>query len=166
MTLNLPLLYFVWTEEYCQNIPKSPNLWHVTSILVCCIFGWIIIIWPHWFFAHKVLLWFYFVDTYDFGWILNVLSKNKAFLKIKELYPKLCMHANTKISRRNEVPTENHITYSNRRKPWGESKLYTSSTIRNMLVTWQRKWVSCALAYFDPKKWTIKQKSLVFLFFR
>ena len=41
MTLNLPLLYFVWTEEYCQTSPnknKSPNLWHVTSILVCCIF--------------------------------------------------------------------------------------------------------------------------------
>ena len=40
MTLNLPLLYFVWTEEYCQTSPnknKSPNLWHVTSILVCCI---------------------------------------------------------------------------------------------------------------------------------
>ena len=42
MTLNLPLLYFVWTEEYCQTSPnknKSPNIWHVTSILVCCIFG-------------------------------------------------------------------------------------------------------------------------------
>ena len=42
MTLNLPLIYFVWTEEYCQTSPnksKSPNLWHVTSILVCCIFG-------------------------------------------------------------------------------------------------------------------------------
>ena len=42
MTLNLPLLYFVWTEEYCQTSPnknKSPNLWHITSILVCCIFG-------------------------------------------------------------------------------------------------------------------------------
>ena len=41
MTLNLPLLY-VWLEEYCQISPnknKSPNLWHVTSILVCCIFG-------------------------------------------------------------------------------------------------------------------------------
>jgi hypothetical protein len=41
MTLNLPLLYFVWTEEYCQTSPnknKSPNLWHVTSILVYCIF--------------------------------------------------------------------------------------------------------------------------------
>jgi hypothetical protein len=41
MTLNLPLLYFVWTEEYCQTSPnknKSPNLWHATSILVCCIF--------------------------------------------------------------------------------------------------------------------------------
>ena len=40
--MNLPLLYFVWTEEYCQTSPnknKSPNLWHVTSILVCCIFG-------------------------------------------------------------------------------------------------------------------------------
>ena len=42
MTLNLPLLYFVWTEEYCQTSPnknKSPNLWHVTSILICCIFA-------------------------------------------------------------------------------------------------------------------------------
>ena len=35
MTLSLPLLYFVWSEEYCQT---SPNLWHVTSILVYCIF--------------------------------------------------------------------------------------------------------------------------------
>ena len=37
------LFYFVWTEEYCQTSPnknKSPNLWHVTSILVCCIFDW------------------------------------------------------------------------------------------------------------------------------
>ena len=42
MTLNLPFLYFVWTEEYHQTSPnknKSPNLWHVTSILVCCIFA-------------------------------------------------------------------------------------------------------------------------------
>ena len=42
MTLNLSLSYFVWTEEYCQtsqNKNKSPNLWHVKSILVCCIFG-------------------------------------------------------------------------------------------------------------------------------
>ena len=41
MTLNIPLKYLVWTEEYCQtsqNKNKSPNLWHVTSILVCCIF--------------------------------------------------------------------------------------------------------------------------------
>ena len=41
MTLSLPLLYFVWTEEYCQTNPnknKPPNLWHVTSILICCIF--------------------------------------------------------------------------------------------------------------------------------
>ena len=41
MTLNLHLLYFVWTEEYYQNSPnrnKSRNLWHVTCILVCCIF--------------------------------------------------------------------------------------------------------------------------------
>ena len=41
MTLNLPLLYVLWLEEYCQISPnknKSPNLWHVTSILVCCIF--------------------------------------------------------------------------------------------------------------------------------
>ena len=41
MTLNLSLLYFVWNEEYCQTSPnknKSPKLWHVTSILVCCIF--------------------------------------------------------------------------------------------------------------------------------
>ena len=42
MTLNLPLLYVLWLEEYCMISPnknKSPNLWHVTSILVCCIFG-------------------------------------------------------------------------------------------------------------------------------
>ena len=42
MALNLPLLYFVGTEEYCQTSPnknKSPNLWYVTSIIVCCIFG-------------------------------------------------------------------------------------------------------------------------------
>ena len=41
MTLNLPSLYF-WLEEYGQTRPKknqSPNLWHVTSILVCCIFA-------------------------------------------------------------------------------------------------------------------------------
>ena len=41
MTLNQPLLYFAWTEEYCHTSPnknKAPNLWHVTSILVCCIF--------------------------------------------------------------------------------------------------------------------------------
>ena len=41
MTLNLPLLYWFWFVEYCQTSPnksKSPNLWHVTSILVCCIF--------------------------------------------------------------------------------------------------------------------------------
>ena len=43
MTLNLPLLYVLWLEEYCQISPnknKSPNLWYVTSILVCCIFGY------------------------------------------------------------------------------------------------------------------------------
>ena len=42
MTLNLPLLYVLWLEEYCQINPnknRSPNLWHVTSILVCCIFA-------------------------------------------------------------------------------------------------------------------------------
>ena len=41
MTLNLPLLYVWWLEEYClisSNKNKSPNLWHVTSILVCYIF--------------------------------------------------------------------------------------------------------------------------------
>ena len=42
MTLHLPLLYWFWFVEYCQTSPnknKSPKLWHVTSILVCCIFG-------------------------------------------------------------------------------------------------------------------------------
>ena len=42
MTLNLPSLYVLWLEEYCQISPnknKSLNFWHVTSILVCCIFG-------------------------------------------------------------------------------------------------------------------------------
>ena len=37
MTLNLPLLYVLWLEEYCWICPnknRSPNLWHVTSILV------------------------------------------------------------------------------------------------------------------------------------
>ena len=46
MTLNLPLLYGLWLEEYCQISPnknKSPNLWHVTSILVCCIFEYVVI---------------------------------------------------------------------------------------------------------------------------
>ena len=41
MNLNLPLLYVLWLEEYCQISPnknKSLNLWQVTSILVCCIF--------------------------------------------------------------------------------------------------------------------------------
>ena len=39
--MNLPLLYVLWLEEYCQTSPnknKTPNLWHLTSILVCCIF--------------------------------------------------------------------------------------------------------------------------------
>ena len=34
-------IIFFWIEEYCQTSPnknQSPNLWHVTSILVCCIF--------------------------------------------------------------------------------------------------------------------------------
>ena len=42
MTLNIPLLYVLRLEEYCQISPnksKSPNLWHITSILFCCIFG-------------------------------------------------------------------------------------------------------------------------------
>ena len=42
MTLNLPLLDWFWFVKYCQTSPnknKSPNLWHVTSILVCCIFA-------------------------------------------------------------------------------------------------------------------------------
>ena len=39
------LLYVLWLEEYCQinpNKKKMPNLWHVTSILVCCIFAYIL----------------------------------------------------------------------------------------------------------------------------
>ena len=59
------------------------------------------------------------------------------FKNLKKLYPKLCMRANTKISRQYELPTENRITYLNRRKPWGELKLYTTSTIKNMLVILQ-----------------------------
>ena len=42
MTLNLPLSYVLWLEEYCQisrNKNRLPNLWHVSSILVSCIFG-------------------------------------------------------------------------------------------------------------------------------
>ena len=74
MTLNLPLLYFVWTVEYCQtssNKNKSRNLWHVTSILVCCIFdegdayiSYILDVlflsfnkcWPTLFLAHFIIL--------------------------------------------------------------------------------------------------------------
>ena len=75
MTLNLPLLYFVWTEQYCQPSPnknKSRNLWHVTSILVCCIFYeedayisyifWMFFFlsfnkcWPTLFLAHFIIL--------------------------------------------------------------------------------------------------------------
>jgi hypothetical protein len=26
MTLNLPLLYFVWIEEYCQTCPKEKKI--------------------------------------------------------------------------------------------------------------------------------------------
>ena len=47
MTLNLPSLYFSDYKSMARpaqiktNSPKnqSPNLWHVTSILVCCIFA-------------------------------------------------------------------------------------------------------------------------------
>ena len=44
MTLNLPKLYVVLICRvlYFQTSPKenkSPNLWPITSILVCCIFG-------------------------------------------------------------------------------------------------------------------------------
>ena len=42
MILTLLLSYCVWTEEYYQTSPnknKSPNLWHLTNILVCCIFA-------------------------------------------------------------------------------------------------------------------------------
>ena len=39
MTLSLPLLYVLWLEEYCQISPNK-NLWHITSILVCCIFAY------------------------------------------------------------------------------------------------------------------------------
>jgi hypothetical protein len=41
----------LWLEEYCQTSPnknKSPNLWHVTSILVCYIFDHNVrIFWSH-----------------------------------------------------------------------------------------------------------------------
>ena len=36
-------LHWPWIEEYCQTSPnknQSPNLWHLTSILVCCIFDY------------------------------------------------------------------------------------------------------------------------------
>ena len=42
MNLNLPFLYRFWFIEYCQPSPnknKTLNLWHITSILVCCIFA-------------------------------------------------------------------------------------------------------------------------------
>ena len=40
MTLNLPFIYVLWLEEYCQISPnknRSPNLWHVTSLLYFCL---------------------------------------------------------------------------------------------------------------------------------
>ena len=46
MPLNLVL--FVWADESrqsSQNKNKSSNLWHVTSILVYCIFGLNVAIW-------------------------------------------------------------------------------------------------------------------------
>ena len=30
----------MFCDQISQNKKKSPNLWHVTSILVCCIFGY------------------------------------------------------------------------------------------------------------------------------
>ena len=40
MTLILPLLYiFCLNCQTSLNKNKSPNLWHISSILVCCIFA-------------------------------------------------------------------------------------------------------------------------------
>ena len=40
--IGIPLLYWFWFVEYYHTSPnknRSLNLWHVTSILVCCIFA-------------------------------------------------------------------------------------------------------------------------------
>ena len=87
---TLPLLYFVWTEEHYQtslNKNKSPNLLHVTSILVCCIFGCV----PLPFMAvgtasklHKSVfpwyfIWWYFSD-FKQSLIYNVKLRKVAWL--------------------------------------------------------------------------------------
>ena len=38
-------------------------------------------------------------------------------------------------------------------------KVFIPNTIRSMLILWHIKWVSCALAYFDPKKLKIKSQN-------
>ena len=84
MILNLPLLYVLWLEEYCQISPnknKSPNLWHVTSILVCCIF---VHRHPGQFVVPKMLgcfgfFWLHFVATCDRLQVLKFCNKTCFF---------------------------------------------------------------------------------------
>ena len=42
------------------------------------------------------------------------------------------------------------------------AKLYIPSTIKSILMLWHTKWALCALAYFDAKKYTLKQKFTIF----
>ena len=79
MTLNLPLLYVLWLEEYCQTSPnknKSPNLWHVRSILVFYIFGCgyksRVTIYFFWDIFYHVFSW----PQFSMDWILFSLIEN------------------------------------------------------------------------------------------
>ena len=64
MNFNLPLLYLFWFVEYCQSSPpkKSPNLWHITSILVCCIFGTYSRV-PNKIGGNLIIFWMFFSPT-------------------------------------------------------------------------------------------------------
>ena len=71
MTLNLPLFYVLWLEEYCQislNKNRLPNLWHVISILVSCVLAYTIKLFCP--FASEV-----------FGWLYILPQKNQKFQK-------------------------------------------------------------------------------------
>ena len=92
MTLNQPLLYFAWTEKYCQTSPnknKSPNLWHITSILVGCILG-------------RDIRFFWLFDNNSIG-----LKLRESLCRVKEIWCKVIYHLQKKnLRRRHKNPTQ------------------------------------------------------------